>query len=153
MNEYIPSVTAIVHEDFKYPPSRLPGKIMAANLGKPYNTLIQELEGTRPTHKFAADLLVPMMRQTGSHRPLDWICEAMDGVFVPLPKASPSIPSAQKQCLLAISKFGELVRAVGDSLLDGTITQTEREQIHNRAMKAVSAILGLDHQIEAECEE
>ncbi len=153
MTDYIPSVTAIVHEDFKYPPSRLPGKIMAANLGKPYNTLLQELEATRPTHKFAADLLVPTMRQTGSTRPLEWMCEAMNGVFVPLSEASPSLPTAQRQCLLAVREFGDLVQAVSESLLDGTITPAERKTVHLKAMKAVSAILGLDHQIEAECEE
>ena len=153
MSDYIPSITAIVHEDFKNPPSRLPGKIMAANLNKPYNTLIQELEGTRPTHKFAADLLLPIMRQTGSIRPLECLCEELGGAFVRLPAGSPTCAPAQQQCLIAVKEFGELMHAVGESLLDGTITTAEKERIHKEGYELISATLSLVRQIEAECGE
>ena len=146
-----PSLTAVLHEDFKSPRSGLTGYVIADLLPRNYQTLMSELS-RQPGHKLGADLVLPLMQKTGSTRAMNFLAREMGGVFVPLPEGSPNCPPAQQQCLVTVKEFGELMQAVGESLLDGTITAAERERIRKEGYELISAALALVRQIEAECE-
>lgn len=149
---HTPSITAVVHDDFKNPPSGRPAKLMAENLGRNYNTLMQELE-RRPLHKFALDELIPTMRQTGSVRPLEAIAEEVNGVFVPLPKVSGGLKAAERQCIHTIKEFADLAQATGAALADGDVSQTEYAHIKKEAWESIQAHLMLLKALELECGE
>ena len=77
-----PSLTAVLHEDFKNPPSGLTGYVIADLVGKNYQTLMNELS-RQYGHNLGADLVCPLMRKISSVRALDFLAREMNGVPVP----------------------------------------------------------------------
>ena len=138
-----PSVTAILHELVKDAPSGLPAKFIAERVGRDYNTLMSELS-RQPGHKLGADLVLPLMKLTGSIQPLDVMASEMGVVCVALPSAGEGGHLlVHRQCMVAVQEFGRLMGATADALEDGTITPAERDAIAVKGYEALAAIVAL----------
>lgn len=71
--------------------SGLGAKNIAAAVGKPYSTLLREVNPFDDGAKLGAETLVDIMRVTGNIQPLEHIAEQFSGPTKPLPyNASPS---------------------------------------------------------------
>ena len=137
-----PSITAILHELVKEAPSGLPAKFIAERVGREYNTLMSELS-RQHGHKLGADLVLPLMKLTGSIQPLDVMAAEMGLVCVALPPAGEGCHLVHKQCMLAVQDFGKLMGETASALDDGTITPAERNAIAGKGYEALSAIVAL----------
>ncbi len=137
------SLTAILHELVKDAPSGLPAKFIAERIGRDYNTLMSELS-RQPNHKLGADLVLPLMKLTGSIQPLDVMAAEMGVVCVALPSAGEGGHLlVHRQCMVAVQEFGRLMGATADALEDGTITPAERDAIAAKGYEALAAIVAL----------
>ncbi len=141
------SITAVLHELVKDAPSGLPAKFIAERVGREYNTLMSELS-RQPGHKLGADLVLPLMKLTGSTQPLDLMAAEMGVVCVALPAAGEGDHVVHRQCMLAVQDFGRLMGTTADALADGTITPAERDTIAIKGYEALSAIVTLLRAVE-----
>ena len=137
-----PSITAILHELVKDAPSGLPAKFIAERIGRDYNTLMSELS-RQPNHKLGAELVLPLMKLTGSIQPLDVMAAEMGVVCVALPAVSGSGHPVHRQCMLAVEGFGKLMGTTANALEDGTITTDERDAIAAKGYEALASIVAL----------
>lgn len=144
------SLLDILREDVKRAPSARKAEQIAALLGKGYSTLMNELNGSIPGHKFGALQLIPLMVATGSTRALDYLAGAMGCVCIRLPRAGTAHPTTEQDAIGAVREFGELMAAVGDALADGTINRAERKRIRNEGYQALQAIMTLIQSLEAD---
>lgn len=144
-----PSLTAVLHEDFKNPPSGLPGYTIAELLPRNYHTLMSEL-GRQPGHKLGADLVLPLMQKTGSIRALEFLAREMGGEFVPLPGKALGMRRATNQCIVTIKAFADLMGASSEALLDGRVTPEECTRVTKEGHEALQAILALMKAMELE---
>lgn len=142
LSKKYPSLAAVCHATAKAAPSGLDAKTVAQFMGKPYQTLMSELS-RQEGHKFGADLVLPLMDICGSDAPLHFLAREMGGVYVPLPSSSTSEHPVHKQCMVAVSEFGELISTVGKALEDGSITRAECEEVSRKGYEAIQAISAL----------
>jgi len=107
------AITEVVRRMVKDAPNGKSAAAIAEAVGKSYATLMGELADD-PTrgHKLGLELLVPLMRAAGSTRPLELLCAAMGGAFVPLPGVSGTYPEAHRAAVSAASRFGALCRSL-----------------------------------------
>lgn len=146
-----PSLTAVLHEDFKDAPSGLTGYVIADLLGKPYATIMSELS-RQPGHKFGADLVLPLMQKSGSDRGLDFLAREMGGVFVRLPEVRPGLGDAVKHSIKAMREFSQLMQSVSEALADGRVSRQEREEVRRECYESIQANLVLLQFVEAQME-
>lgn len=141
-----PSLTAVLHEDFKNPPSGLTGYTIADLIDKNYQTLMSELS-RQQGHKLGADLVLPLMQKTGSTRALDFLAREMGGVFVPVPD-----PAQNPFCIAntlvstlasSIKEFGDFASETAQNLADGKISKKELARITNEGREAIVAIMSM----------
>ena len=137
-----PSITAILHELVKDAPSGLPAKFIADRIGRDYNTLMSELS-RQPGHKLGADIVLPLMKLTGSIQPLKVMAAEMGVVCVALPVEGNGCHPVHRQCMVAVQEFGELMGTTADALEDSTITRTERDTIAAKGYEALASIVAL----------
>jgi hypothetical protein len=142
------SLLDILREDVKRAPSGRKAERIAALLGKGYSTLMNELNGAIPGHKFGVLQLIPVMEATGSLRPLDYLAGAMGAVVVRLPGAGRGHPTTERDAVAAVREFGELMAAVGSALDDGRIGRDERRRIVREGYEALQAIMTLLRRVE-----
>lgn len=139
---YPPSLTAVLHEDFKNPPSGLTGYVIADVLGKNYQTLMSELS-RQHGHKLGADLVLLLMKKTGSTRALDFLAREMGGVFVPVPDPAESAACLVTTLAGSIKEFGDFASETAQHLTDGKISNTELLQITKEGHEAIVAIMSM----------
>jgi hypothetical protein len=142
-----PSLAEVLRQTVKRSASGIPAETVADLLGKPYATLMSELSG-QPGHKLGADLVLPLMEITGSDAALHFLAREMGGAFVRLPQAAPGAEPVQRQCLIAVREFGELVGRTAQALADDRLTAQERREILREGHEAVTAIMALLRQVE-----
>ncbi|WP_298067850.1 phage regulatory CII family protein [uncultured Mailhella sp.] len=135
------SLTAILHQDVKAAPSKRTAKELASMVGRDYQTLMSELS-RQPNHKLGADLVLPIMRLTGSMAGLKYLAAGMNAVCVKLPSGE-SVRPVHRQCLAAVDQFGQLMRSMAQALEDDTITPRERNEIRSKGYDALAAIVTL----------
>ena len=136
------SLTAILHEDAKNAPSGLDMFTIAKLLGRKYATLMSEL-GRQPGHKFGADLVLPLMRLTGSDNGITYLARELCGEFVRIPDHWRRRRPSERQLVQTVKEFAEFIRAVTDAYLDGKITAGEFQKARADGRAAVAAILVL----------
>lgn len=142
------SLLDILREDVKRAPSGRKAEAIAALLGKGYSTLMNELNGAIPGHKFGLMQLIPVMEATGSTRALDYLAGAMGAVVIRLPRPGHGHPTTERDAVAAVREFGELMAAVGDALDDGRITPEERQRITREGYEALQSIMALVKRVE-----
>lgn len=125
MQAQYPSLKAVIHAVVKNAP--VPADTVASIIGKNYFTMMSELS-RHDAHKLDADLVLPIMRVTGSVEPLRFLSLQMGGIFLPMPDAV-GTSSVSKHCMVALEAFGQLMRELGDALEDGVLTDAEGEQV------------------------
>ncbi len=133
------SLTDVLRLIIKKAPSGKSATLIAELLGKPYTTLMNELNPEQPGHKLGVELLLPIMELADSDEPLAYLAERRGGVFIKLPKAD---AGAEERLLVkTIKEFGELAGAAGEALdNDGVIDAEERETILREGQEALTAI-------------
>jgi len=142
------SLLDILREDAKRAPSGRKADRIAELLGKGYSTLMNELNGSIPGHKFGVMHLIPFMEATGSLRPLDYLAGAMGAVVIRLPKAGQGGCTTERDAVAAVREFGELMGTVGAALDDGRITADERRRITREGYEAMQSIMTLLKRVE-----
>ena len=142
------SLLDILREDVKRAPSGRSAEQIAALLGKGYSTLLNELNGALPGHKFGLMQLIPVMEGTGSTRALDYLAGAMGAVVIRLPRPGQGHPTTERDAVAAVREFGELMAAVGAALDDGHISPDERRRITREGYDALQAIMTLLKRVE-----
>jgi len=142
------SLLDILREDVKRAPSGRSAEQIAALLGKGYSTLLNELNGAIPGHKFGLMQLIPVMEATGSTRALDYLAGAMGAVVIRLPRPGQGHPTTERDAVAAVREFGELMAAVGAALDDGHISPDERRRITREGYDALQAIMTLLKRVE-----
>lgn len=145
------SILEVLQEDVKRAPSGHKAEQIAALMGKGYSTLMNELNGSIPGHKFGLLQLIPLMQATGSRRALDFLCGAMGCVCIRLPRSGRGHSTTERDAIEAVRQFGELMAAVGDSLADGRITAEESKRIRAEGYEALQSIMTLIKK--AECDD
>lgn len=144
-----PPLSPILHQTVMRAPSGINAQSIADLLDWKYATMMSELSG-QPGHKLGADRVLPLMEVTGSDAPLHFLARERSGVFIKLPPLGlDGLAPVQRQCLVAVREFGELVASTAQALEDGTIAKEERAQILREGHEAVTAIMGLLKLIEA----
>lgn len=145
------SLVSILHRDVKEAPSGLTAKQIAAAVGRDYQTLMSELS-RQPNHKLGANLVLPLMKLTGSMEGLKYLAAGMNAVCVVMPSQEGNHP-VHRQCLSTVDEFGQLMRSMAQALEDGTITRTERDEIASSGYDALAAIVSLLKSVETHYEE
>lgn len=145
------SLVSILHRAVKEAPSGLTAKQIAAAVGRDYQTLMSELS-RQPNHKLGANLVLPLMKLTGSMEGLKYLAAGMNAVCVVMPSQEGNHP-VHRQCLSTVDEFGQLMRTMAQALEDGTITRTERDEIASSGYDALAAIVSLLKSVETHYEE
>ena len=145
------SLVSILHRAVKEAPSGLTAKQIAAAVGRDYQTLMSELS-RQPNHKLGANLVLPLMKLTGSMEGLKYLAAGMNAVCVVMPSQEGNHP-VHRQCLSTVDEFGQLMRSMAQALEDGTITRTERDEIASSGYDALAAIVSLLKSVETHYEE
>lgn len=133
-------LSRVCHAAVKEAPSGLSAEAVADVLGKKYKTLLSELS-RHDGHKPDMDLLIPIIRVTGSDAPLKALARECGCVFIRLPE----ITSSDRPLLLgmaeSVREFGNLIEALGDALRDGVISRVEADRIVREGYEALEAIM------------
>lgn len=145
------SLTAILHEDVKNAPSSLDARTIAKLLPRNYQTLMSEL-GRQPLHKLGADLVLPLMRLTGSNNGMDYLARELGGVFVLVPEKWHRRPPSEQQLVRTVQEFSEFLQSVTAAYLDGRIKSSELAKATKEGREAIAAIFVLLDLMENEVE-
>ena len=140
-HEY-PTITPILHSLVKRAPSGIGALTIADMLGWNYPTMMSELSG-QPGHKCGVERLLPVMDVTGSDAPMHLLSREMGGVYIKLPPSGSEVDPVQRQCMVAVKEFGELIAVCSEALLNGSLEPDERSKILREGHEAVTAIMGL----------
>ena len=97
------SLVSILHRDVKEAPSGLTAKQIAAAVGRDYQTLMSELS-RQPNHKLGANLVLPLMKLTGSMEELKYLAAGMNAVCVVMPSQEGNHP-VHRQCLSTVDRL------------------------------------------------
>lgn len=73
------TLTSILHKNVKDAPSGMSAKEIAHAVGRDYQTLMSELS-RQPNHKLGANLVLPLMKLTGSMEGLKYLAAGMNAV-------------------------------------------------------------------------
>lgn len=146
MRDYHESLTEVLRADIKRAPSGKSASLIAELLGKPYTTLMNELNPEQPGAKFGAELLLPVMELTDSDEPLHYLAKRRGGVFIKLSKAGASM--GERQLIRTVKEFGEFASVTGEALEDGRLTQEERRRILKEGYESVEAHMALLKRVE-----
>lgn len=76
-----------------------PAKQVAADIGKPYSTLMRELAPWDEGAKLGIETLIPLMRSTGDTRPLQYLAAHMGFRLVSLDDVRPNRATLAEECL------------------------------------------------------
>lgn len=134
-----PSLAAVCHGAVKNAPSGLTASSIAELIGRDYNTLMSELSGQKG-HKFGADLVLPVLRVTGSLAPMNFLARELGGVFICIPHTVGQ--NALVNSLLAsVREFGEFAAETSADIADGKLPADQYTRICKEGQEAASAIL------------
>ncbi len=106
----IHTMTKLAQMILEYDEPILPLKQVAEGLGKPYSTLIRELNPDDEYAKFGADLILPIMKITGDIRPLQWLAEKMGYSLVKNNEVQPDKANWQEESIQDSICHGEIAR-------------------------------------------
>lgn len=92
--------------------SARPIKSIADELGKPYSTLMRELDPEDRRAKLGVEMLLPLMQACGSTAPLRYLAEAMGYRLVSFQDIKPDKPTFHEEMLATYQTLAEYHRAM-----------------------------------------
>lgn len=131
------------HEVIKETVEKLGAKKVASELGVSLSLLYKWSE---PTDESGAanplDRVADLCRVTDDPRPVAWLCQTQDGVFVKNPPADPKLERIDvlKETQRILKEFSDVLNAVSDAWEDARLTQAEAKKIRDEwdELKAVA---------------
>ncbi len=75
----------------------LPAKVVAQEIGKPYSTLLRELNPFDENAKLGVETLIKIMKVTRSVEPLRFMAEELGFTLVPAPSRITEVPSRPRR--------------------------------------------------------
>lgn len=115
-----------------------PAKVICEEVGKPYPTLLRELNPEDHAAKVGVELLVPLMRSCGSVAPLEYLAALMGYRLVPA-AVTPDRDDLRDECLDDMEAVTELARAARD----GGTTHQEMVEMVSRAHRELDETYAL----------
>jgi hypothetical protein len=92
--------------------------------------------------RFPLKQLVPLIRLTGDFQALDMIENSLGRVAIPIPSTEKiSVDKLQTKAIHSASEFGRLMSEVHGAMVDGTISDREKQKICKAGWEAVTAIM------------
>ncbi|MGE4555256.1 MAG: phage regulatory CII family protein [Desulfovibrionaceae bacterium] len=78
---------------------RKPAKVIAKEIGKPYSTLLREVNPFDTSAKIGVETVLDIMTATGNVQPLEYMARQMGYQLTPLEEKAPEAPSRRTQNL------------------------------------------------------
>lgn len=131
------------HEVIKGTVEALGAKKVASELGVSLSLLYKWSE---PADESGAanplDRVADLCRVTGDPRPIAWLCQTQDGVFVKNPAANPAFERMDvlKETQRILKEFSDVLNAVSNAWEDARLTPAEAKKIRDEwdELKAVA---------------
>ena len=73
-----------------------------------------------------------------AYAPIYYLAQRFNGIFIPLPKASPCANEVSNDLLKTIKEFGDLARVASDALRDGRISDVEAAVIEKEVWHLIN---------------
>jgi hypothetical protein len=137
-----PSLTAVLHQVVLARASGIDPRTVADLLGKPYSTLMSELS-RQEGHKLGADMVLPILRITGSDLPLHFLSRESGGVFLRLPEAAKGGGELAHTLATSAKEYAEFMQEAAASISDGKIPADQLARISKEGQEAVEAIMAM----------
>lgn len=129
-----------------------PAREIAGEINKPYPTLLREINPEDKGAKVGIEELIPIMKSTGSIRPLTRLANIMGYVLVPMDINPEDPDEANYMALDLLDGFGRYSKALKTALKsepsDHFVSSVEQE-----GFEAITAILTLVHYLRKRSEE
>lgn len=140
-------LSEVLHEDVLDAPSGRKPKEIASAVGKAYVTLMNELKG-QPGHKVSADLVLPLMLQTGSKRGLHFLAASMDSVVIDLPRVGKGEDPLSRQAIQTVKEVGDVMESYLKASGDGDINLQDKRDVRKEIYEAVAALIAFGKALE-----
>jgi hypothetical protein len=126
---------------------------LAARMGLAASSLYSMANPNDSSHDWPRERLEQVMVFTGDQRIVQAICALAGGVFVPVGAAQGPLADVSGQMVTLAAEFGDVARAVHDSVRDNRLTSRERDRVAKQLYELISAAAqlgqGLDARVEA----
>lgn len=138
------SLVEVLHEDVKDAPSKLSAQQIGEELGfSRYNTFMNQLS-QQEGFKLDANMVLPIMRKTGSKRPLHYLADRMGGVFIEMPSVPKGLEPLARQAIQSVKEVGDVMRVFLETTGDGDFSVQDRKDVHVEIYEAVRALIAFD---------
>lgn len=119
---------------------------VAARMGRSYSTVMKwglDCNGEKKPVRLIGEDVVPFTLSAEDFLLLDWMEAAVGRVAIALPSGSAGTRELAANVCKLVAEFGELAKAAGDGISDGTLTRKEADVIDREALDVQRAIAGL----------
>jgi len=129
------------HEIIKAAVEKLGAKHVASELGVSLSLLYKWSE---PTDESGAanplDRVAELVRATDDDRPITWLCQGREGIFVKNPPKQSGPVDVLRETQRILKEFSDVLSAVSTAWEDSKLTQQEAEKIRHEwdELKAVA---------------
>jgi hypothetical protein len=120
-----------------------PAKLVAQEVGKPYPTLLREINPYDRGAKVGAESLIPLMRSAGSLKPLEHLAKSMGCLLVPVGGAGATPWQAAGQALEALEESAGLTKTLRKILAQGGCDREDMAYVEAAGNAMAQAVLAL----------
>lgn len=135
------SLTQIIHDMVL--DGGVPAKVIAAEIGKPYTTMLREINPHDAGAKVGIDLLLPLMRSSKSVEPLKFLAHQMGYALVPLKRSEAMQMDPMAMALKLLQEFGELSKRLQGILSQQSLSEEDFGVVEQAGCNAVMATVDL----------
>lgn len=122
-----------------------PARDIAEEVGKPYPTLMREINPDDSGAKVGVESLVPLMLATDSIQPLTHLANTMGFLLVPLRQDITESDQATLMALDLMDGFGKYAKALKQALRDDGLDQRAVMDVEKYGNEAMTAIMTMIH--------
>jgi hypothetical protein len=130
-----------------------PAKVVAEEIGKPYTTLLREINPYDSGAKVGADLLLPLMHATGSMEPLEYLANNLGYVLVPMKRNARASTNTMGMAMNLLQEFGEFAKTLKTAMENGDVHGRELEEVQKAGYNAATATINLIESLRAVSED
>jgi predicted transcriptional regulator len=141
------TLTEVCHAIVLDAPSGKTPKEIAKALGRIYTTLMNEL-AIQPGAKLGADMVLPLMLQTGSMDPLHYLADNMGCVVIELPRTPAGMDPLSLQAMQAVEEMGQVMGEFRKAVADGVVTAKEKALVRAEIYETIQALTALGAALE-----
>lgn len=127
--------------------SSRPAREIAQEVGKPYPTLMREINPDDNGAKVGVDGLIPLMRATDSIQPLTHLANAMGFLLVPHQLDIKDSGQATLMALDLMDGFGKYAKALKTALRSGDMDERVILDVEKHGHEAMTAIMTMIHHL------